>query len=196
MMLRRRLVPVAALVVAIGASAAGAATAAETGSGGSAGAAHKTQKPVTCKVVLPGGVLKKGGDVTKANLPAGGDAALAAAKAAAKAGGQSADKTGGKTADKSTDKGKPEPKGGKPPVEDCKKPVKVVSLDTIAAKLGVSKAALVQALDQTKQWLISSPTKPSVGQFEQHLADLLHVPVSKVVSVFGSDAHVAVTPGA
>ena len=196
MMLRRRLVPVAALVVAIGASAAGAATAAETGSGGSVGAAHKSQKPVTCKVVLPGGVLKKGADVTKANLPAGGDAALAAAKAAGKTADKAADKAADKTTDQTTDKGKPEPKGGKPPVKECEKPVKAVSLDAIAAKLGVSKAALVQALDQTKQWLIASPTKPSVGEFEQHLADLLHLPVSKVASVFGAETRIAVTPGA
>lgn len=189
MMLRRRLVPVAALVVAIGASAAGAATAAETGSGAAAGAAHESHKPVTCKVLPPGGVIKKGADLKKANLPADGDAALAAAKAA----GQTGDKTTGKT----TDKGKPEPKGGtKPPVEECKKPVKVVSLDTIAAKLGVSKAALVRALDQTKQWLVSSNTKPSVGQFEQHLAGLLHVPVSRVASVFDAEMRIAVNPGA
>lgn len=188
MMLRRRLVPVAALVVAIGASAAGAATAAETGSRattGTTGATHDGQKPVACKVSLPGGVIKKGGDPAKANLPGGGNAALAAAKAASE------------LADKNTDKGKPEPKGGaKPPIEDCKKQVKVVSLDTVAAKLGVSKAALVQALDQTKQWLISSTTKPSVGQFEQHLADLLHVPVSKVASVFDAGLHITLTPGA
>lgn len=184
MMLRRRLVPVAALVVAIGASAAGAATAAETGSRGGAGAAHADQKAVACKVSLPGGVIKKGSAPTKADLPGGADAAIAA-------------KLASKVADQSTDKGKPEPKdGAKPPVEDCKKQVKVVSLDTVAAQLGVSKAALVQALDQTKQWLISSPTKPSAGQFEQHLADLLHVPVSKVASVFDAGLHIAVTPGA
>jgi hypothetical protein len=185
MMLRRRLVPVAALVVAIGASAAGAATAAETGSRTTAGAAHEAHKPVACKVSLPAGVIKEGSDSAKPNLPGGGDAAIAAAKAA------------GQNADKTTDKGKPAPKGGaKPPVEECKKEVKVVSLDTIAAKLGVSKAALVQALDETKQWLISSTTKPSVGQFEQHLADLLHVPVAKVASVFGSELRIGGNPDA
>lgn len=68
MMLRRRLVPVAALVVAIGASAAGAATAAETGSRTTAGAAHEAHKPVACKVSLPGGVIKKGSDSAKPNL--------------------------------------------------------------------------------------------------------------------------------
>jgi membrane-bound lytic murein transglycosylase B len=104
MMLRKRLIPVAALVVAIGASAAGAATAAET--------------------------------------------------------------TGtGKTT----------------PVSQKK--TEVVSLDKIAAKLGVSKATLVQALEETKQWIIASPTKPSVAQFEQHLAGLLHVPVAELAAV-------------
>jgi hypothetical protein len=181
MMLRRRLVPVAALVVAIGASAAGAATAAETGSGARAGAAYESQKPLNCRVTFSDVILKNRSDLAKANLPAGTDAALAAAKAGAT----------------TTDKGKPEPKGRiKPPAEDCRKKLKVVSIDTIAAKLGVSKAALVQALDQTKQWLIASPTKPSVGQFEQHLADLLHLPVSRVASVFGGETRIAVNPGA
>jgi hypothetical protein len=54
----------------------------------------------------------------------------------------------------------------------------------------------VQALDETKQWLISSTTKPSVGQFEQHLADLLHVPVAKVASVFGSELRIGGNPDA
>jgi len=72
----------------------------------------------------------------------------------------------------------------------------VVSIASNTAKLGVSKAALVQAQYQTKQWLIASPTKPSVGQFEQHLADLLHLPVSRVASVFGGETRIAVNPGA
>lgn len=143
MTLRRRLIPVAALVVAIGASAAGAATAAETGSGTTAGGTDKGQKPVNCKVLLPGGgVVKK---------------------------------------DPGLGKGKP---------------VKVVSLDTIASELGVTKTALVQALTQTKQWIAASTAKPSAGAFARHLADLLHVPVAKVASVFGSELHIAASPGA
>ena len=70
-----------------------------------------------------------------------------------------------------------------------------VSLDTIASELGVSKAALTQALTETKQWMTASTTKLSVGQFEQHLADLLHVPVAKVASVFGSELRIGGEPG-
>jgi hypothetical protein len=191
MMLRKRLIPVAALVVAIGTSAAGAATAAETGSGTKAGGTDKSQKPVNCKVLLPGGgIIKKDPGLGKAPAIADKDAAIKAAKAAAE------DQAGG---DQAAGKG-----GGKPPVAECKnpgkpgkpgKPVKVMSLDTIASELGVSKAALVQALTQTKQWIVASPTKPAVGAFEQHLADLLHVPVAKVASVFGSEVRIAVNPG-
>jgi hypothetical protein len=131
MMLRRRLIPVAALVVAIGASAAGAATA-EAGT-----TATKTgQKPVKCEVVLK--------------------------------------------------------KGVKPPVSKCEKKVDVASLDKIASELGVSKTVLAEALKETKLWIIGAKPKPSVTQFEQHLADQLHVPVAKVVSVFGSGAHLTV----
>ncbi|MEZ0111760.1 hypothetical protein ABH920_005778 [Catenulispora sp. EB89] len=166
MTFRRRLIPVAALVVAIGASAAGAATAAETG-GGSGGGADKVRKGASCKVELGGTTLKndieakiagKGHITGKGRIVAegGGGDALAA----------------------------------------CKKKVATVRLDAVAAKLGVSKSALTLALKQTEQWAVGSSTKPSVAQVEQHLADLLHVPVSKVTSLLGGFTHVAVKPGA
>ena len=203
MMLRRRLVPVGALVVAIGASAAGAATAAETGSSGAAGGAHKGQKPVICKVVPPGGVTKKGPGVKHLTPPADADAAKDAGRIPAEAAGRIPGGLAGKISGELTGKipgdlagkGHIELKsGGQPGV--CKKPVKAVSLDTAASELGVSKAALVQAISDTKQWIAASGTKPTVAQFEQHLADLLHVPVAKVASVFDPAAHVSVNTGA
>lgn len=140
MTLRSRLIPAAALVVAIGASVAGAATA-EAGTGATTGGTHTTQKPVACKVSLPSGTLKKGSQ-TKGSV--------------------------------------------QPPAGECKKKVERVSLDKIASELGVPKTTLVQALTETKQWVVAAKTKPSVAQFEQHLADQLHVPLSKLVSVFGA----------
>ncbi|WP_194906557.1 hypothetical protein [Catenulispora rubra] len=157
MTFRRRLIPVAALVVAIGASAAGAATAAETGNGSSA----KAQKGAGCKVELDSKTFKK----------------EIAAKVAGK--GQIVTKGGSGDA-----------------LAACKKKVATVGLDPVAAKLGVSKDALVLALKQTERWVAGSATKPPVAQFEEHLAGLLHVPVSKVTSVFGSFTHAAVKPGA
>ncbi|MEY9858119.1 hypothetical protein ABH935_003732 [Catenulispora sp. GAS73] len=170
MTFRRRLIPVAALVVAIGASAAGAATAAETG-GSSGGGADKAPK-TSCKVELNGDAFKK---ETEAKI-AGKAAGTVAEKAAGK--GQIVAEGGGGQA-----------------LAACKKKVAIVGLDTVAAKLGVSKDALVLALKQTEQWAVGSATKPSVAQFEEHLAGLLHVPVSKVTSVFGSFKHAAVKPG-
>ena len=172
MTFRRRLIPVAALVVAIGASAAGAATAAETGSGGGSGA-DKAQKGASCKVVLDGKSFKK--------------------EIEAKIAGQAA----GTLAEKAAGKGQIVAKGGGgQALAACKKKVATVGLDTLAAKLGVSKDALTVALKQTEQWVAGSSAKPSVAQFEEHLAGLLHVPVSKVTSVFGSFTHAAVKPGA
>lgn len=171
-MLRRRLIPAAALAVAIGASAAGAATAAATGSGSGsrsgsgavAGApAGQSQKPASCKVELPGHTFKKGTGSKTSVLTAGEKAKLAAA--------------GGK--------GQVESKtGGQQPADPCVKKVETVSLDQIATELGVSKAALVQALDQSKQWVAATRPTPGVAQFEQHLAGLLNVPVAKVAAVF------------
>jgi hypothetical protein len=192
MRLRTRLVPVAALVVAIGASAAGAATAAETGSGTKAGGSGEDRKPVNCKVLPPGGgIVKKGPGLGTMSAPAGTDAAIAAAKAQGALKAQDKAKAEGAAKEEIVVKD-----GGKPPVTECRKPVTAVSLDTIASELGVSKAALTQALTETKQWMAASTTKLSVGQFEQHLADLLHVPVAKVASVFGSELRIGGNPDA
>lgn len=187
MAVRRKLIPVAALALAIGASAAGAATASATTTNTN-GDTDKGQgsKPV-CTIVIGGGTTKKGfGDEAGAaavrealkamHLSADGAAAKAAGRAAAAAG-----------------EGRIVVKGGQP--SDCKKRVEKISLDTAAAKLGVSKAALVQALTETKQWIISSGTKPSVAQFEQHLADQLHIPVAKLAGLLDPAAPVA-KPGA
>jgi hypothetical protein len=165
MTFRRRLIPVAALVVAIGASAAGAATAAETGGSG-AGGSDKAQKAASCKVELKDGIAKK---AAEAKIP-GKIPAKVAGKVAGR--GQIVVKDGsGQSA------------------AVCKKKVAVIGLDTVAAKLGVSKPALALALKQTEQWAVGSSTKPSVARFEQHLAGLLHVPASKVASVLGSFEH-------
>lgn len=152
----RRLIPVATLVVAIGASAAGAATAAQTGT-----AATKTSTATT----------KTGIAATKAGI------------ATTKAGQKKVDC-------------KVETKDGVRPSGTCEKNVKTVSLDTIAAELGVTKPALAEALAETKLWIIAAKTKPPVARFEQHLADQLHVPVAKIVAVFGSGAHLTVNGAA
>ena len=174
MALRRRLIPVTALVVAIGASAAGAATAAATGSGSgskSGTSTAKTHKPVDCGVKLPGDTFKKGAAPgTKPGLrivkdTAGGDLAKLTA--------QDQDQT------------QVVVKSGAPrPADACEtKKVEVVSLDKLAADLGVSKAALVQALTATKQWAGATRPAPGVAAFDQHLAGLLNVPAAKVAAV-------------
>ena len=179
MTFHRRLIPTAALVVAIGASAAGAATAAATGSGGGAGsgaAAGKAQKAASCKVELPGGAFKKGvvgkgtevkgTEVKGTEIKGSGFSDAEKAKLAAAGGkGQIESKT-----------------GGKPPADPCEKKVETVGLDQIAAEIGVSKAALVRALDASKQWVAATTPTPGVAQFEQHLAGLLNVPVAKVAA--------------
>lgn len=191
MKLRRRVIPVAALVMAIGASAAGAATAAESGGSGNAGGSGAKGK-ASCEIKLDGDTFKKGAEADKKGIEA-----KIEAKMGAKAGDGLDGKLAGTTTGQAPDKGRIVSKGGIPlPADACKKKVAVIGLDTVAAKLGVTKTALVQALKQTEQWVVSSPTKPSAAQFEQHLADLLHVPVAKVVSVIGVGQHTVMKHGA
>lgn len=173
MALRRRLVPVAALVVAIGASAAGAATAAATGgsgNGGTAGGTDKGKAVASCEIKIQGG--DAGPDAIKAKL---GDAA----------------RLGDTVKNGVNVKG-----GGKQPGGDpCQKPVQTVGLDKIAAELGVSPDALLKALDATKQWLGTSGVNPKPDLFNQHVAGLLHLPVDKVAAVLGSGPRIGVKTG-
>lgn len=218
MTLRRRLLPVSALVVAIGASAAGAATAASTGKGGGTTPSKPGggQPVVKCVVIgkdkkgesgqsNEGSVAGKLG-VTEKQLE---DALIATKQWIAASGTEPTPEViAGHVAgllhlpeakvaevlvgDKAS-KSKvcdDKPKGDKGKGTDAPDWAKM------AKDLGVTADQLQKALVDTKIWIGDSGVKPTPDVFLQHVAGLLHLPVDKVTKVLNDGGVFREDPGA